>query len=62
LFRLPEGARGRKAPSHAERARLTVTKGIKGALERLAGSHPELGQHLAATVRRGYVCVYRPDS
>ena len=40
---------------------MAVTKGLKGALERIAASHPELGRHLTATVRRGYFCVYRPD-
>jgi hypothetical protein len=45
----------------AERARVTVTKGIKAALDRLAASHPSLAAHLAATVRRGYVCTYLPD-
>jgi non-specific serine/threonine protein kinase len=58
---LAAGMRGRRAASHAERARLTVTKGIKAALERIAASHPVLGRHLAATVRRGYFCVYRLD-
>jgi non-specific serine/threonine protein kinase len=53
--------RGRKAAAHGERARVAVTKGLKGALERIAASHPELGRHLTATVRRGYFCVYRPD-
>jgi hypothetical protein len=38
-----------------------VTKDIKNALARIAASHPELGRHLAAAVRRGYFCVYRPD-
>ena len=44
-----------------ERARVTVTKGIKSALERIAAAHPSLGTHLAATVRRGYACAYTPD-
>ncbi len=52
---------GRTAAAHGERARLAVTKGLKSALEQIAASHPELGRHLAATVRRGYFCVYRPD-
>jgi len=47
--------------SHAERARLTVTKGIKAALARIARSHCTLAAHLAATVRRGYFCRYVPD-
>jgi hypothetical protein len=45
----------------AERARVTVTKGIRAALQKLATNHPTLAAHLAATVRRGYFCVYRPD-
>jgi tetratricopeptide (TPR) repeat protein len=53
--------RGRTAAAHGERARVAVTKGLKAALERIAASHPELGRHLTATVRRGYFCVYRPD-
>jgi hypothetical protein len=53
--------RGRTAAAHGERARVAVTKGLKGALERIAASHPALGRHLTATVRRGYFCVYRPD-
>ena len=45
-----------------ERARLAVTKAIKAALTRIEAADPELGRYLAATVRRGYVCAYRPDS
>ena len=44
-----------------ERARLAVTKAMKAALARIEVAHPELGRHLAATVHRGYACVYRPD-
>jgi hypothetical protein len=58
---LLEAARGRKAASHVERARIAVTKGMKTALAKIAERHPELGRHLFATVRRGYWCVYQPD-
>jgi non-specific serine/threonine protein kinase len=58
---LAGGGRGRRVSSHSERARLTVTKGIGAALERIAKHHPPLGRHLAATIRRGYYCVYVPD-
>ena len=51
----------RRSEQATERARLTVTKGIKNALARIAVAHPVLGQHLDATVRRGYACVYAPD-
>lgn len=52
--------RARLTPS-PEQARLAVTKGIKGALQRIATVHPALGSHLEATVRRGHVCRYLPD-
>jgi hypothetical protein len=44
-----------------ERARLTVTKGIKTALARIEAAHPTLAQHLQATIHRGYLCSYVPD-
>lgn len=44
----------------AERARLSVTKGIAGAIARLGAMHPVLGAHLRATIRRGYFCSYAP--
>ena len=50
----------RLAPS-PEQARLAVTKGIKTALQRIVTANPELGAHLAATIRRGYQCRYLPD-
>jgi hypothetical protein len=40
---------------------VTATKGIKAALGKIAASHPELGAHLQATVKRGYLCSYNPD-
>lgn len=58
---LESAGRGRRAGSDSERARVAVTKAIKVALEKIAERHPELGEHLAATVRRGYVCSYEPD-
>ena len=30
-------------------------------LAKIAEGHPRLGEHLTATVRRGYFCVYRPS-
>ena len=55
------GGRDRKAACAAERARLTVTKRIKDALHKIRDRHPLLGQHLAAVVKTGYFCSYRPD-
>src|SRR5262249_17008370 len=48
-------------PAELERVRLAVTRAVKAALRRITAEHPELGRHLAATVRRGYVCRYLPD-
>ena len=44
-----------------ERARLTVTKGIKSAMEKIRTAHPALAGHLMVTLRRGYFCSYTPD-
>jgi hypothetical protein len=37
------------------------TKAIKAALVKICEQHPALGQHLSATIRRGYSCTYTPD-
>ena len=55
------GGRDRRAASHAERARLNVTRAIRAAMANLARVHPSLGRHLAATVRTGRYCAYTPD-
>jgi tetratricopeptide (TPR) repeat protein len=54
-------AKGHRAASHAERARVAVTKGLTAALARIRATHPALGAHLQATIKRGYVCAYVPD-
>jgi hypothetical protein len=54
--------RDRRAASVTERARLTVTKRIKGVLERIARRHPALGEHLSRTIRTGLLCAYLPES
>lgn len=63
---LPAGstaaARERTVPHDArERARVNVTRALAAAMKRIAANHPELGRHLARTVRTGTFCVYRPD-
>jgi len=58
---LTAAARGQRSGSHGERARLTVTKAIKVALEKIKAGNPTLARHLGATVRRGYFCSYTPD-
>jgi hypothetical protein len=55
------GGRDRRAASHAERARLNVTRAIRAAIANLARANSALGRHLAATVRTGRYCSYAPD-
>lgn len=58
---LGSSQRGAAPGSDAQRARIAVTKAIKLALEKIAEAHPELGAHLATTIRRGFGCAYEPD-
>jgi hypothetical protein len=55
------GDRDRRAASHAERARLNVTRAIRAAMANLARENPALGRQLAATIRTGRYCSYNPD-
>ncbi len=55
------GGRVRRPGSDAERARTAVTARIKDAIRRIAEVHPDLGRHLARSVRTGTFCVYEPD-
>jgi hypothetical protein len=61
LAELGAATRGGGVASDTERARVTVTKGLKAAQDKIAQSHPELAQHLSATLRRGTFCSYNPD-
>jgi tetratricopeptide (TPR) repeat protein len=45
-----------------ERARLSVTKNIRGAVARIRALEPDLGRHLATAIRTGYACVYDPEN
>jgi hypothetical protein len=56
------GLRGRRRRlgDTAERARSTVTARIRDAIGRIERAHPELGQHLRASVSTGTRCAYRP--
>ena len=55
------GGRNRKAASASERARQTITKTIKSALERIAQSDAALGETLARSIKTGTFCSYQPD-
>jgi hypothetical protein len=53
--------RGRRAASTSERARGSVTRAIRYAMDRIGDRHPALGDHLVRTVRTGTYCAYEPD-
>jgi tetratricopeptide (TPR) repeat protein len=55
------GGRDRRAASHAERARLNVTRAIRAAMVNLARANPALGRHLSSTIHTGRYCSYAPD-
>jgi class 3 adenylate cyclase/tetratricopeptide (TPR) repeat protein len=55
------GGRDRLVGADAERARLTVTKVIKSALEKIRTNQPELARYLAASIKTGYFCGFTPD-
>jgi pimeloyl-ACP methyl ester carboxylesterase len=54
------GGRERKAASHAERARLMVTKAIKAALAKIRAVDASMGRHLATSIKTGNCCAYDP--
>ena len=54
------GGRDRKTSSDAERARSTVTKCVKNAVQKIGVAIPSLGYHLAARIKTGYFCSYNP--
>jgi len=54
------GGRDRRAGSAAERARINVTKNLRGAVRAIAEHDPRLGHHLERAVRTGIFCVYQP--
>lgn len=55
------GGRDRETGSHAERARINVTRAIRSTLKRIAGYDERIGAELEAGVRTGTFCVYRSD-
>jgi tetratricopeptide (TPR) repeat protein len=55
------GGRDRPTGSASERARVSVTRAIRSALDRIRVHEPRLGSHLDHCVRTGTHCTYRPD-
>ena len=54
------GGRDRRASSDAERARCAITKRIKQSIHKISEAIPELGHHLAISIKTGYFCSYAP--
>ena len=55
------GGRDRPAGSAAERARVNITRAIRGTLSRIRAQSPALADHLDATIHTGTFCAYTPD-
>jgi hypothetical protein len=55
------GGRDRQTGAHAERARVNVTRAVRGTLKRIAGYDAKLGRALEETVQTGTFCAYRPS-
>jgi tetratricopeptide (TPR) repeat protein len=53
--------RDRETGSHAERARINVTRAIRSTLKKVAGYDAHIGAELEAGVKTGTFCVYLPD-
>lgn len=51
----------RKLDDGSDRARKAVSVSIKASIEKIRKKHPELGQHLENSIKRGYHCSYLPD-
>lgn len=56
------GGRDRKAASAAERARVNVTRAIRGSLEKMSEHDEGLARSLDRAVRTGTFCTYEPGS
>ncbi len=56
------GGRARRAASPAERARVSVTKRIRSAIEKVGENDAALAEHLGAAIRTGTFCSYQPGA
>jgi tetratricopeptide (TPR) repeat protein len=52
----------RRAGSASERARVSVTRAVRHAINRIRQHDPPLGTHLDRAIRTGIYCVYLPDT
>ncbi len=56
------GGRDRRAGVASERARASVTRAVRFAMDRIREHNPALGEHLDRSIRTGTQCVYLPGS
>jgi hypothetical protein len=54
------GGRERRAGGAAERARSNVQRRLAHAIQQIRAGSRRLGEHFAATIKTGTLCVYRP--
>jgi len=52
--------RSREVSLEAERARVNVTRTLRGTLDRISQAAPRAGAHLQASIRTGRACRYEP--
>ena len=52
--------RPRRAGADAERARVNVTRTLRGAIDRITSAAPIAGAHLDSSIRTGTLCRYQP--
>jgi tetratricopeptide (TPR) repeat protein len=55
------GERERRSGSASERARVSATRALRTAIQRITEHHQTLGEHLERTIRTGTYCSYMPD-
>ena len=55
------GGRAREVGAGAERARVSATRALRYALERIAEHHQALAEHLRRSIRSGTYFAYEPD-
>jgi non-specific serine/threonine protein kinase len=55
------GGRSRRAASANERARISVSRAIKYAINKIGDHDPALADHLRRSVRTGAFCAYAPS-
>lgn len=56
------GGRDRHASSTVERARASVTRAVRQAIDRIGEQHPAFAEYLHRTVRTGVHCSYVPEA